>query len=147
VLGAGIPLAIIVWLVFSSESPERRSSESRAVSQHAAAPVTGHKEIGVSDGAGLQASHHLPVIVTGTVVRVVKNDLVGDGSSFALELYFAETDNVFVYVIPMAAPEVEARFGTNKLVGQHVAIRQDRHFTNTSPIRLGVGAVEEIEVH
>ena len=90
-LGAGIPLAIILWLVFSSESPERRSSESRAASQHAAAPVTGHKEIGVSDGAGLQASHHMPVIVTGTVARVVKNDLVGDGSSFALELYFAET--------------------------------------------------------
>ena len=29
-------------------------------------------------------------------------------SSFALKIYFAETDNVFVYVIPLAAPDVEA---------------------------------------
>ena len=92
----------------------------------AAIPSFAQKQISVGDVAALRAAAGTPVIVTGTISRVQRSPIYQGADSFSLQLYFAETDQVFVYVIPDWAPRLEERFGRNGLVGQRITIPFER---------------------
>lgn len=83
--------------------------------------------------------------ITGTVARVEQRSTFPGSNSVFAKIYFAESPEVFVYVIPTFTPKIAALRGN--LTGQKISVHLDRLYPTTSgPIKLSIERPEDLSI-
>jgi hypothetical protein len=89
------------------------------------ASLPAQTQIAVSDVPRLKAAGGTSVVVTGTVARVQRTPSFPGSDDYSISLYFAESSQVFAYVVSAFSKSLDQRLGGDRIVGQRVSIRFD----------------------